>query len=135
VINPSRKVPFAFYEKLKVKLEKLVRAKVLKKVTEPSEWVSNLVVVEKKNKDLRICIDPTHLNKAIRRPHYQMPTIESILPNLVNAKYFTVLDASDGFWQVRLDEESSKLTTFVTPFGRFRWLRMPFGISSAPEEY
>ena len=59
-----------------------------------------------------------------------MPTIEEILPHLSNAKVFSILDAKDGFWQVKLDEESNYLTTFWTPFGR-----MPFGISTAPEEF
>jgi hypothetical protein len=64
-----------------------------------------------------------------------MTTIEEILPDLHNAKVFSVLDARNGFWHVELDEDSSKLTCFNTPFGRYRWLRMPFGIKSAPEEY
>ncbi|KAK2557053.1 Retrovirus-related Pol polyprotein from transposon 17.6 [Acropora cervicornis] len=64
-----------------------------------------------------------------------MPTIEEILPELSKAKVFSVADARHGFWQVKLDEPSSYLTTFWTPFGRYRWLRMPFGIATAPEEY
>ncbi|XP_070535144.1 uncharacterized protein [Ptychodera flava] len=75
------------------------------------------------------------LNKAIRRPKYQLPTVDELLPKLAKAKIFTVLDAKDGFFQVKLDEPSSYLTTFWTPFGRYRYLRMPQGISSAPEEY
>ena len=61
-----------------------------------------------------------------KRPHYPIPVIDDLLPNLAKAKVFTVLDAKDGFWQVKLDEASSYLTTFATPFGRFRWKRMPF---------
>ena len=57
------------------------------------------------------------------------------MPSLHQARVFSVVDASNGFWQVALEEESSLLTTFVTPFGRYRWRRLPFGISSAPEEY
>jgi len=64
-----------------------------------------------------------------------MPTLDEILPRLSKAKVFTVLDAKDGFYHVKLDEASSFLTTFNTPFRRYRWLRMPQGISSAPEEY
>ena len=64
-----------------------------------------------------------------------MPTLEDILPNLANAKVFSVLDAKEGFWHIKLEESSSFLTTFWTPFGRYRWLRLPFGISSAPEEF
>jgi len=93
-----------------------------------------MVTVVKPDK-LRICIDPKDLNKAIKRPKYQMPILDEILPNLANAKIFSVLDAKDGFHQVKLDESSSYLTTFWTPFGRYRYLRMPFEISSAPEEY
>ena len=64
-----------------------------------------------------------------------MPTIEEILPELSKAKVFSVADARNGFCQVRLDARSSYLTTFWTPFGRYRWLRMSFGIATAPEEY
>ena len=64
-----------------------------------------------------------------------MPTIDEMLPRLQNAKIFSVLDAKEGFYHIKLDKQSSMLTTFWTPFGRYRWLRMPFGISSAPEEY
>ena len=64
-----------------------------------------------------------------------MPTIEEIATRLNSAKLFSVFDASDGFWQVELDDESSSLTTFNTPFGRYRWKRMPFGINSASEAW
>jgi hypothetical protein len=64
-----------------------------------------------------------------------MPTIEEILPELAKAKVFSVADAKNGFWQVKLDEVSGYLTTFWTPFGRYRWIRMPFGIATAPKEY
>ena len=64
-----------------------------------------------------------------------MSTLEEILPKLSKAKVFTTLNAKDGFYQIGLDEESSKKTTFWTSFGRYRYLRMPFGISVAPEEF
>ena len=89
----------------------------------------------KKPGKLQVCIDPQELNKAIRRPKYQMPTLEEILPNLANARIFTVLDAKDGFHQVKLDQQNSALTTFWTPYGRYKYLRMQFGISSAPQEF
>jgi hypothetical protein len=90
---------------------------VLKKLTEPTEWISSQVIVRKGSK-LRLCIDPKDSNKALKRSHYPMPTIEEV---------FSVADAKNGFCQVKLDEASSYLTTFWTPFGRYRWLRMPFG--------
>uniref|UniRef100_A0A5S6Q8Y2 Reverse transcriptase domain-containing protein n=1 Tax=Trichuris muris TaxID=70415 RepID=A0A5S6Q8Y2_TRIMR len=129
-----RRVPVALQAELRQKIDQLVAKGVLAKVIEPTDWISNMVIVKRKQK-LRLCIDPRDLNKALKRSRYQIPTIEEMLPRLSNAKIFSVLDAKDGFWQVRLDDQSSKLTTFWTPFGRYRWLRMPFGISTAPEEY
>ena len=78
-------------------------------------------------------MDPRDLNVAIKREHFPMPTIEEIATRLNGAKLFSVFDASNGFWQVEHDEESSLLTTFNTPFGRYLWKGMPFGITSAPE--
>lgn len=77
---------------------------IIKKVIEPTNWVSSLVIVKKTNGSLRICIDPTHLNKAIKRQHYPIPTIEEIIPNLNKAKIFSLLDAKNGFWQVPLND-------------------------------
>ena len=64
-----------------------------------------------------------------------MPTVDEVLPKLAKAKVSTVLDVIDGFYQVKLDKKSSLLATFWTPFGRCRYLRVPQGIRSAPEEY
>ncbi|PIK46352.1 hypothetical protein BSL78_16773 [Apostichopus japonicus] len=87
------------------------------------------------SQQLRICIDPRDLNKALKRPHYPIPTIESILPELANAKIFSVIDAKEAYWQIKLDKESSYLTTMATPFGRYRWLRLPCGMNTATEEF
>ena len=130
----QRNVAVAMKAALKTKLAELVEMKVITPVDQPTDWISSIVVV-KRNDKLRICLDSKDLNKAIRRPKYPIPSIEDILPNLAKAKVFSVLDAKIGFRQIELDEVSSFLTCFWTPFGRYRWLRMPFGISSAPEEY
>ena len=94
-----------------------------------------MVAVPKKDGKLRICLDPRDLNKAIRREHYPLPTIEDVATRLHGAKVFTVLDVSKGFWHVEMEDESSFLTAFNTPFGRYRWKRMPFGLCSAPEVF
>ena len=93
-----------------------------------------MVVVAKPGK-IHICLDPQELNKAVQHPKYQMPTLEELLRKLCEAKIFSMLDAKDGFYQISLDETSSKLTTFWTPFGRYHYLRMPFGVSLVPEEF
>lgn len=134
VQHAPRRVPVALKPKLKAKLGDLEKRGVVAKVTQSTDWISSCVIVEKPGK-FRLCIDPRDLNKAIKRPKYPMPTLDDILPKLAKAKVFSVLDAKDGFHQVKLEEDSSYLTTFWTPFGRYRYLRLPFGISSAPEEF
>ena len=83
--------------------------------------MSGLVVTEKPNGKLRVCIDPQHLHKALKRSHYPLPVMEDILPELTNVKVFSKADLKDGFLQIQLDEESSKLTTFLTPWGWYRY--------------
>ena len=108
---------------------------IITKVDDPTEWISSLVVTTKRNGNVRLCIDPTPLNNALKRNHYTLPTIEDVLPLLANAKFFTVLDARNGFQHVQLDTGSSYFTAFSTSCGRYRWIRMPFGITPAPEEF
>ena len=132
--TPLRKVPLAMQDRLKAELTRLEDIGVLKKVTTPSKWVSRMVVAEKKDSQkIRLCIDPKPLNRALKRSIYPLPTLEDVLPKLAKAKVFSVCDLRNGFWYCKLDEESGLLTTFNTPHGRFRWTRLPFGVSPAPE--
>lgn len=108
---------------------------VICKETEHTDWVSPIVIVPKKDGKIRVCLHPIQLNKAIQREHYQLPTRDEIHAKFKAAHYFSKLDARTGFWQMKLDQNSSKLTCFNTPFGRYRFLRLPFGITSAPEIY
>lgn len=95
-----------------------------------------MVVAEKpRTGKLRVCLDPRDLNKAINRPHYPLPILEDLTCKLVGAQYFSVLDARSGYWAIKLTEESSKLTTFNTVFGRYRFQRLPFGLISAQDEF
>ena len=98
-----RNVPVAVQQELRQHLQELVNMKVLSPVKEPTKWINSMVIVKKPNK-LRICLDPKDLNKAIKRPHYTISTIDYILPQLSKAEVFPVLEAKDGFWQVKLDE-------------------------------
>ena len=91
--------------------------------------------MEKRDGSLRFCLDPRDLNKAIRREHHRTTTAEDIASRLSGKKVFSIVDEKDGFWQVRLDDESSHLCTFNTPYGRYRFKRMPFSTSSAPEVF
>ena len=134
VVHPPRKVPVALKGKIKDELDRMEEAGVIVRQTEPTEWVSSMVMVIKPSK-IRICIDPRDLNQAIKREHYPMKTIEEVVAEIPGAKVFSTLDARSGFWQIKLDEASSKLCTFNSPFGRYRFTRLPFGIKSAPEVF
>jgi hypothetical protein len=87
------------------------------------------VIAMKKSGSLRICIDPKPLNAALKRERYQIPVIDDLLLDVMDACVFTKVDLSSAFWHLELDEKSSVLTTFATPYGRFRWLRLPFGLN------
>ena len=135
VILPPRRVPVAMKQPLKDELTRLQEMGVIAEVDTPTDWVSSMVIVKKKSGKIRLCIDPKPLNKALKRSHYMLPVIEDIIPELTSAKVFTVCDVKNGFWHVELDQQSSYLTTFQTPYGRYRYCRMPFGISPAPEYF
>ena len=128
VVHPPRKVPVSLRGKIKDELERMEKAGVVVKHTEPSDWVNSMVAV-------RICIEPRNLNEAIRREHFPMTTIEEVVADMPQAKVFSVLDATSGYWQMKLDEKSSKLCMFNMPFGRYHFTRLPFGIKSAPEVF
>ena len=108
---------------------------IIQKVDGPMAWVNSMVVNEKRSGKLRICMDPRDLNKAILREHYQLPTQQDITGRLTGAKYFSKLDATSEFWQMPLDDKSSFLATFNTPFGRYRFTAIPFGVVFAKEVF
>ena len=130
-IHAPRCVARACKPKLKEELDNMETDGVVVKlgVNEHSDWVNSLVIVEKPlTKKLCICLDPKDLNMAVKHEHYAMPTFDDITSKLARSKYFSILDAHSGYWQIKLDDESSKLTTFNSPFGKYRFTRMPFGI-------
>ena len=137
VVHPPRRVPVALKGKLKRELERLQSLWIIEKVIEPTPWVSSLVIVQKPNGQnfFCVCLDPKDLNKVLRRSHYPTSTVEDILPELSRAKVFSTMDAMNCFWNVELDDDSSRLTTFNSPFRRFCWRRLPFGLCSTPEEF
>ena len=134
VVRPLRWFPVAFQDKVKQELDAMVTKGVIAPVTEPTEWVYQMVVTQKKDSDtIRVCIDPKDLNEAIQREHYPMRTFEEVIARMPKAQYFTMSDAFHGFWQIPLDHKSALKTAFNTPYRRYYFKRLLFGIKSAPE--
>jgi len=130
---PLRRLPIPIKDKVERELQQMCRDGIIEKVSGPTAWLSALLVVTKPNGNIRICMDPQRLNKALRRSHYRLPTIDDVLPLLTKAKVFSLVDAKNGFWLLKLDAQSSQLTCFGTHKGTYRWRRLPFGINCAPE--
>ena len=130
---PLRKVPLALQHPLEEELKRLEACGVIVCEERPTDWLSSLVVVPKTNGKIHLCIDPKPLNKALKRSHHPSLKLDELWPKLARAKVFSVCDVKNGYWHVQLDEESSLLTTFATPTGRYRWRRLPFGVAIALE--
>ena len=131
VQHPPRSVPVAMQTAYKAELDRLVNEGIITELKEHTEWINSIVPVMKSNSSLRLCLDPKDLNKAIKRNKWYSRIIDDILPELAKSKYKTLKDATSGYWHIVLDLTSSLLTTFNTPWGKFRWLRLPFGLKIA----
>ena len=134
-LTKPRRVAIPLLKSVRQELKRMEELGVIAKVSQPTEWCSGMVVVPKANSRVRICVDLTRLNQCVKRERHPLPAVDQTLAQLAGAKVFTKLDANSGFWQIPLAPASSLLTTFITPFGRYCFHRLPFGISSAPEHF
>ena len=136
--RPQDPFPLLTGDKLKEELDLLQEQGIITPVTEVTEWCAPIVVTPKKGSDrIRMCVDLSRLNRYVQRERYQSPTPAEAVADITasEAKYFTIIDAAKGYHQCPLDEASQSYTTFITPFGRFRYLRAPYGLSSIAEHY
>ena len=102
----------------KAELDRVVREGIITEVHKHTEWINSTVPVMKEDGSLRLCLDPKDLNKAIESNQWYARALDDILSELAQSKYFTVKDATSGFWHILLDFKSSLLTTFNTPWGK-----------------
>ena len=130
-----RNVPLPMLKRVQTELQRMEALGVIAKVNEPTEWCAGMVVVPKKSGAIRICVDFRPLNESVLREVHPLPKVEDTLAKLTGATIFSKLNANLGFWQVPLGKNSCHLTTFITPFGRYQFNRLPFGINSAPEHF
>ena len=100
---------------------------------EPTDWVSPLTYSWKANRKLRVCLDLRDVNKAIKRDHYKTPTVEEVTHLLAGSNKFTKGNGTSSYLCIVLDYESSLLTTFNTPWGRYRFICLPWVLSCAQD--
>ena len=121
--------------KVEKELKHMVDLDIIEPIDIPTDWVNELVIVEKPNGKLRICLGSSALNQVIKQEHLHLPTLEEFFFQMPGANYFSKLDASLGYWQIKVDRGSLNLLTFGTTIFRFRFKRLPYGIHSASEVF
>ena len=131
----ARNVPIPLRGEVKQELEHTEKLGVISKVDKPTLWCAGMVVVPKKSGDVRICVDLKPLNENVLRETHPLSGMDETLAQLTEATVMSKLDANSGFWQIPLAKNCRELTTFITPFGRYCFNKLPFGISSAPEHF
>ena len=135
-ITTPRQVPLRYQEAVSKMLDDLVSSKIIAKETRPAEWCSPAFFVPKPDGvKVRLVTDYTKLNKYVKRPVHPFPSVHDIVQSIpAGSKFFAKLDAIHGYFQLALENESSLLTTFLLPTGRYRYLRAPMGLSSLSDE-
>jgi len=124
MINPNIK-PI-----VKIEIENLKKVGIIFSITH-LEWLSNLVVVRKKNGEILLCIDFRYLNREKIKDNYQLPNMEMLLQQVIGSALISLLDGFSGYIQVLVAEEDRPKTTFITPWGTYAYVGMSFGLKSA----
>ena len=136
-VTSARRVPLRYEKEAAKTVQELIKKGVITPVSETTDWCSPAFFVPKADKvRVRLVTDYTDLNKHVKRPIHPFTHTQEILQAIPKeAKYFAKLDAVHGYFQLGLDEESSKLTTFLLPQGKFRYLRAPMGLNASSDEW
>ncbi|XP_033126376.1 uncharacterized protein LOC117124300 [Anneissia japonica] len=134
-IDAPRKCSVHIKQKIKKELDEMEKQFIIRKIQHHTDWCSSITSVLKKDGSIRICIDPKQLNQNLKRCPHKLPTLEELNPAFSQAKYFSKLDAKAGYWSVHLAKKSQELTTFRTPFGRYCFQRLPFGLSVSQDVF
>jgi hypothetical protein len=129
-VNGARPIPFADIPEVKQLLDDYVKQGLIAPVEETTDWAAPLVVLRRSNRKLRIVVDHTRLNRFVRRPTHPTRTPRDAVVEIDRgANFFSCFDAANGYYQFPLHLSSQILTTFMTPWGRFKILRASMGLS------
>ena len=130
-------VAYALMEPLKQGLDRLQKQQVIvpSDVDETSKWCNSFLLVLKTNVKVQLCLDLNRLNKVLIRLVHRGPTLNYILPRLAGIKCISLIDTSSGYHNLKLDEQSSYLTTFSCLFGRNSYIQLSFGVVPAGDMF
>ena len=133
VIQPPRKIPQAMIDLLKEEIHRMMTLGVIRKldINEATDWCHNLVLVRKPNGKLCVCLDPQTINKALRFNVHNARTFQDVTSSIRKVTKVSKIDANSGFWTLPMDDQSQLLTMFNTPWGRYCFVKMPFGLNQA----
>ena len=133
--HARRKVPIESKEAIDKELDYLIEEEIITEQVEPTPWVSSVTFPRKPNGEVRVCLDPSNLNKAIIREHHKPMTVEEIAHELAGATVYTRANALKAFLQIHLTHEASLLMTFNSHSGWLRVLQMPFGAKMSQDMF
>ena len=135
-VTAARPIPFAWRAEVKAQLDDLLHRGVIVPVDYPTEWCHPISCVPKNPTGFRLCVDLTGLNQYVKRPTYPCrPPHDAVTSLPAGNRWMSTLDAKMGYFQVPLAEESQDLTCFITPWGRFKFVRCPMGCNASGDEY
>ena len=131
--QPVRRTPFALCEKMEELIQDMMAQGVIKQSSSP--WASPVVLVEKRDGSHRFCVDYRCLNAVTKMDVFPLPRVDDTLDMLSQTQYFSTLDLTAGYWQVRMDKDSQEKTAFSTYSRHYEFQVMPFGLSNAPATF
>ena len=135
--KPIASVPYRlcaqWQGQVKQELESLLAVGIIRESTSP--WASPIVPVRKPDGSIRLCVDFRKLNAITEPDPFYMPAVDEVIDKLGEAKYLSKLDLSKGFYQIKVAPKDVPKTAFITPYGKYEFLRMPFGLRNAPSTF
>ena len=131
ISQPLRRIPIAVQPQVEQEIERMEECGIIQKV-EASPFISPLVAVKKKDGKIRLCVDYRHINKFIIPHSFPVPTADELFSRVAKSSWFSRIDLKEAFYQIKLEDKSKPLTTFISSKGLFQFNVLPFGLASAP---